>query len=275
MQPVALTAQWTAAIRALESERQEDALFRDDLAQSLAGPDGFELVQRYHAAGVQEFVAIRTRYFDDACTAVLAEQPDIRQVVVVAAGMDTRAFRLDWPCGTRLYELDHDALLAEKAERLSAQRLVPRTIRIAVAADLASNWSSALIGAGFDHQSPTLWLIEGLLFFLTEPQVRSLLATAHGLSAPFSRLVMDMTSMALLRSPFSQSFLSALRRDGVPWQFGTDDPESFVTRQGWEICDLKEPGDYGAGRKRWPYTVHPRHLPGVARSWLITARRIS
>jgi methyltransferase (TIGR00027 family) len=277
MQPVSLTAQWTAAIRALESERKEGALFYDGLAQSLAQPDGFALLQRYRGAGVQEFVAIRTRYFDDACAAALAEQPNIRQVVVVAAGMDTRSFRLDWPRGTKIYELDHGALLIEKAKRLEVERATPRAIRIAVAVDLALNWPLPLIDAGFDAHSPALWLIEGLLlllfFFLTEPQVRRLLAAVRAFSAPFSRVVTDMTSMSLLRSPFSQLFLSTLRRDGVPWQFGTDHPESFIGEQGWEVYDLKEPGEPGAGGKRWPYTVQPRHLPGVARSWLITAVR--
>jgi len=107
MQPVSYTAQWTAAIRALESERAEGALFTDDLARRLAQPDGFDLLERYRGAGVKEFVVIRTRYFDEAAAAALSERPDLRPVVMVAAGMDTRAFRLPWPRDARVYELDH------------------------------------------------------------------------------------------------------------------------------------------------------------------------
>lgn len=273
MQPICQTAQWTAAIRAMESARTKGALFQDRFALILAEPDGFKLLQRYRGAGVQEFVVIRTRYFDDACAAALAGQPSIRQVVAVAAGMDTRPFRLDWPDGVKFYELDHHALLNEKAKRLASQGATPRATRVSVALDLAANWLPLLVEADFNPHCPTLWLVEGLLFFLTQAQVQDLLSTIRMVSAPGSRLVADVASMSLLRSPFSQLFLSKLRSDGVPWLFGTDNPESFLAEQGWTICDLKEPGEPGAGGNRWPYPVYPRHLAGVPRSWLITAVR--
>lgn len=271
MQPVSLTAQWTAAIRAIESERPQGALFQDDLARHLAQPDGFSLLDRYRGGGVKEFVIIRTRYFDDASLAAVNGHEGIRQVVLIAAGMDTRAYRLDWPQDTRIFELDHAPLLEEKARRLDAVRAAPRAARVAVPADLALGWSQALLDAGFDRSRPTLWLVEGLLFFLTQEQVHTVLETCRMLSAARSRLVVDMTSAALLRSPFSQLFLSTLRRDHVPWQFGTDEPEAFLAGLGWNVLDLKEPGMEGAGQSRWPYSPQPREIPGVARSWLVTA----
>lgn len=271
MRPVSLTAQWTAAIRALESERPQGALFQDHLARRLAQPDGFSLLDRYRGGGVKEFVVIRTRYFDDASLAAVSCPSGIRQVVLIAAGMDTRAYRLDWPQGTRIYELDHAPLLEEKARRLEAAQATPKASRIAVSADLATGWSQALVDAGFDRTLQTLWLVEGLLFFLTQEQVRTVLDTCRTLSAPRSRLVVDMTSAALLRSPFSQLFLSTLRRDQVPWQFGTDAPEAFLADLGWNVLDLKEPGMVGAGESRWPYSPQPRDIPGVARNWLVTA----
>jgi methyltransferase (TIGR00027 family) len=271
MEPVSYTAQWTAAIRALESERPEGALFTDDLARELARPDGFDLLERYRGAGVREFVVIRTRYFDEASARALAEEPGLRQVVTVAAGMDTRAFRLPWPREARAFELDHGALLAEKDRRLGALGAEPGVARVPVAADLALGWTRELVEAGFDPSAPTLWLVEGLLFFLTEAQARGVLATCRELSAPRSRLVVDMTSAALLKSPFTRGFLAALERDGTPWRFGTDEPEAFLARLGWNARDVSEPGTPGAGEGRWPYKPQPRHGRGVARSWLVTA----
>ncbi|MGP9819565.1 SAM-dependent methyltransferase [Salinarimonas sp. NSM] len=271
MQPVSYTAQWTAAIRAMESERPEGALFVDPLARRLSEPDGFALIERYRGGGVKEFVTIRTRYFDDASAAVLAARPDLRQIAIVAAGMDTRAFRLDWPADARVYEIDHEALLAEKARRLAEAGAMPRTRRVPVAADLSQGWTPALLDAGFDPQAPTLWLVEGLLFFLTDAQARGVLETCRSLSAEGSRLVVDMTSAALLRSPFTQGFLKVLEAEGNPWRFGTDEPEDFLARAGWRVEDLKEPGSPGAGADRWPYPPRPREVRGVARSWLVTA----
>lgn len=140
MEPVSSTAQWTAAIRALESERETGALFADPLARRLAEPDGFSLIERYRGGGVRDFVTIRTRYVDDACAAILAGRPDLRQVAIVAAGMDTRAFRLPWVEGTRVFEIDHAALLEEKERRLSEVGAAARAQRVPVPADLARGW---------------------------------------------------------------------------------------------------------------------------------------
>ncbi|MBA3773794.1 MAG: SAM-dependent methyltransferase [Ramlibacter sp.] len=271
MQPVSLTAQWTAAIRAIESERPQDALFQDSLARHLAQPDGFSLLDRRRGGGVKEFVIIRTRYFDDASLAAVDGSAGIRQLVLIAAGMDARAYRLNWPQNTRIFELDHAPLLEEKARRLDAIQASPKAARVPVPVDLVLDWSQALLDAGFDRTQPTLWLVEGLLFFLTQEQVQTVLGTCRRLSAAHSRMVVDMISASLLRSPLSQSFLASLRRDHMPWQFGTDEPEAFLASLGWTVLDLKEPGMAGAGGSRWPYPLKPRNIPGIARSWLLTA----
>lgn len=271
MQPVSLTAQWTAAIRALETERNDNRLFADDMARDLAMPDGFRLLDRYKGAGVREFVTIRTRFFDDAIVHVLHDDDRLRQVVIVAAGMDTRAFRLDWVPNVSIFEVDHEALLIEKRSRIAALGANAKARRIEVAADLAGEWTTHLRDAGFDPNVATLWVTEGLMFFLTTEQAQSLLTKCWCVSAPGSRLVVDMTSTSLLKSPASQLFLAVLRQDGVPWLFGTDEPEAFLFDQGWEVHQIKEPGQVDAGQDRWPYEVHPRHIKGVSRNWLISA----
>lgn len=269
MHAVSYTAQWMAAARALESDR-EDALYTDPLARDLAAPKGFELIERYAGGGLLPFISIRTAFLDESIRSVLAEG-GITQVVLIAAGMDTRAFRLDWAEGTTVYEVDHGPLIEEKRRRLDALGAVPRTDRREVSADLTGAWLPELEKAGFDPSRPTLWIAEALTFFLTDEQAGGLLRLLASASAPGSRLSFDILGRALLRSPFSKPFLDTLAADGTPWIFGTDEPEEFVAAHGWKVTDLKEPGEEGAGAGRWPYAVQPRSRRGANRLWLIRA----
>ncbi|MGW0737711.1 SAM-dependent methyltransferase [Streptomyces sp. NPDC002851] len=269
METVSYTSQWTAAARALESERS-DALFNDPLARKLAEPRGFELLDKYGGGGLVEFVAVRTRYLDDAINDLVGQ--GIRQVVLIAAGMDTRAFRLELPDDVTVYEVDHQALVEEKEKRLSRiDAPLPSVNLRRVGADLAGDWSAELRGAGFDPELPTLWIPEALLFFLTEEQSATLMRTFAANSAPGSWVAVDILSKELLRSPATQIFLSALNEDGIPWLFGTDEPEEFMAGTGWTVRELKEPGEPGVGENRWPYEVQPRGIKGVPRNWLLRA----
>ena len=245
MDDISYTAQWTAAARALESERP-DGLFRDEYARHLAEPRGFELLDRYRGAGVTDFVAVRTRYIDDAVTRVVATT-EIRQIVMLANGMDVRTHRLHWPDDATVYEVDHGALLTEKEARLARLAARPRVRTVPVTADLAGDWPGALRAAGFDPAARTLWVAEGLLFFLTEDQAERLLGTAAGACAPESRLIADLTSVSLLRHPMTQPFLRRLREDGTPWRFGTNSPEEFLTGRGW-TAHIRGGWDECAGR---------------------------
>jgi methyltransferase (TIGR00027 family) len=270
MKAVSYTAQWTAAARAVETERQDERLVIDEFARAMAEPDGFTLLDKYSGGGVQDFVAIRTRYFDDSITGLL-DTTDIKQVVLIACGMDMRCFRLKWPTDVVVYEVDHAALHDEKQRRLKALDAEPAVDRRAVRADLAEDWLPSLTLAGFDPTQPALWVPEGLFFFLTEEQSAGLLRTLAQASTPGSWLAVDVLSERLLRSPATQMFLAALRADGTPWLFGTDNPASFLAAHGWELRELHEPGDPGAGQGRWPYQSQPRSVHGVPRNWLIRA----
>ncbi|MFJ6011995.1 class I SAM-dependent methyltransferase [Streptomyces sp. NPDC092952] len=269
MHAVSYTAQWMAAARALESER-DDALYQDPFARDLAAPKGFELIDRYQGGGLLPFISIRTKFLDDSIRDTLAET-DIQQVVLIAAGMDTRAFRLEWPDGVEVYEVDHGPLISEKRRRLEKLGAEPRTDRREVSADLTREWLPELEAAGFDRSRPTLWIAEALTFFLTEEQAAGLLVLLASASAPGSRLSFDILGRSLLRSPFSKPFLDTLAADGTPWIFGTDQPEEFVAANGWKVTDLREPGAPGAGEGRWPYEVQPRSRRGANRLWLIRA----
>jgi methyltransferase (TIGR00027 family) len=109
-----LTARWTASARAKESQRSE-RLFHDPWAASLAGPEGEAWLKQRPAESVIPIV-IRARYFDDFLQNVSGRE-GIRQVVLMGAGLDTRAFRLDWPEKTLLFELDQQSVLSHKDRR--------------------------------------------------------------------------------------------------------------------------------------------------------------
>ncbi len=266
--PVAQTARWTAAARAAENARA-DRLTSDPYAQALAGPRGAELLEQYGGGGVLPYLAIRTRFYDEAITRLAADH-ELRQVVMLAAGLDTRAYRLDWPAGTVAYELDRLALLRYKDAVLSAAQ--PRCTRRTVAVDLVDDWQTPLRTAGFDSARPTLWIAEGLLFFLPGEAVEALLRTVAELSAHESRLVTDLTGAATLTSPLTSEFRDRLAASGAPWQFGTDEPEALLRRCGWAVEMLAEPGQLGANFGRWPYAVVPRSVTGVPRNFLLIAR---
>lgn len=273
MEAVSYTAQWTAAARALESER-DDRLFNDPYARTLAGAKGFSLLERYAGAGTVPFLAIRTKYLDEAALSSVAKQ-SARQVAFVAAGMDTRAWRLPWPEGTVLYELDRPALLETKRQLLGGRAVPAGRERRPTGVDLAGDWADTLKAAGFNPGEPTVWVMEGLLFFLPEHAVRGLLSVLRTLSGPGSVLVGDMASRASLSNPLARGFLSALRDDGAPWQFGSDEPEEFLGSCGWQVREMRQPGEEGASFGRWPYPVAPRTVRQVPRSFLFTAEPVS
>lgn len=196
LDPVALTGLLVAAIRAEES-RRADPLFTDPFAEGLAGAAGREALATYRAAtGVATpIIEVRTRYYDDTIADILATT-DIRQFVLLAAGMDARAYRLAWPPATRVFEVDRPAVLAHKSTTLAADRAACE--RVSVPIDLAADWPAALTGAGFDPAAPTCWLVEGLLQYLEEPMVHRLFARIDDLSAPGSRAIYDVAGKVLL-----------------------------------------------------------------------------
>ncbi|MHC0429677.1 class I SAM-dependent methyltransferase [Streptomyces sp. O3] len=269
MEAVSRTAQWTAAARALETERA-DRLFADRYARTVADGIGFELLDRYAGAGTVPFLAIRTTYLDLAIGRAVRDQ-GIRQVVFLAAGMDTRFYRLPWPDGTTVYELDRPALLDAKARMLADEPEPVGRERRTVAVDLTQDWTGALKEAGWRADEPTLWVVEGLLFFLPETAVRTLLRTLAQHSAPGTVFLGDVISRAALDNPLSRPFLKALEADGNPWLFGTEEPERLLADCGWAAVEVRQPGEEGADFGRWPYPVAPRETPGVPRSFLFTA----
>ena len=198
---VGATAVMVASARAAETA-SEQPLIRDEFAQILIdGPELAELVAKMAAtytadpelAAVRShmvnYQAARTHHFDAYFAAAAAA--GIRQHVILAAGLDSRAYRLDWPAGTSVYELDQPKVLEYKAATLSANGVQPVVDRREVPADLRFDWPKTLRGKGFDPAQRTAWLAEGLLMFLPGEAEERLFADIDALSAPGSRVCIE------------------------------------------------------------------------------------
>ncbi|HWF29349.1 MAG TPA: class I SAM-dependent methyltransferase [Mycobacterium sp.] len=179
---VGTTAVMVAAARAVESE-QPDALIHDPYAKLLvtnagagvlweamltpevaAKVEALDSESAAHLHHMRGYQAVRTNFFDTFFKDAVAD--GIRQVVIMASGLDSRAYRLDWPAGTTVYEIDQPQVLAYKSTTLAENGVTPSADRREVAIDLRQDWPAALRAAGFDPAARTAWLAEGLLMYL-------------------------------------------------------------------------------------------------------------
>ena len=239
------TAAWIAAARARES-RRPDRLFDDPWADELAGPTGWaRLVASEAASGENRFLPVRTRFFDD----VLLAADWAEQVVLLGAGYDTRAYRLSLPPRTTLYEIDHEPLTVKDRVLAAAS---PACERVPVAADLRADWAQRLCAAGFRRDRPTVWLAEGVMFYLDRTDVTTMLTTAASLCVRRSAFAADIFGTGLLRLPTMQASIDRRRSLGGPPPFCTDDPIDLFRQNGWRDVDITEPGQPAAnfGRLR-------------------------
>jgi methyltransferase (TIGR00027 family) len=203
---VGSTAVMVAAARAVETD-SSDPLISDPYAKLLVAKAGTgvwetllddalihklesvdpEIAAVYHH--MRHYQAVRTHFFDAYFTD--AVESGIRQVVILASGLDSRAYRLDWPAGTTLYEIDQPKVLAYKEMTLAANDVTPSVQHRAVAIDLRQDWPAALTDAGFDPAAPTAWLAEGLLMYLPAEAQDRLFDQITALSAPGSRIAAE------------------------------------------------------------------------------------
>ncbi|MFN8369842.1 MAG: SAM-dependent methyltransferase [Bacteriovoracaceae bacterium] len=264
---VGKTGLLVAAMRARESERSEadGPLFSDPFARALAGTDGWYIWKiATDAVGEQPSIALRTRYFDDRIK--LALEQGVRQIVILAAGMDSRAYRLKFPVNTKIYELDRAEVLAYKQERLIGARLQCERSEIAV--DLKDDWEKKLIEAGFKKGEKTVWIVEGLLMYLDESAVVSLFKRINSLATSQDILLSDILSLTFLKAPFLAPQIEFLKKIEAPWIFGTDEPEKFLENLGWK-ANVIQTGDVAP--HRWHMPVIPRNIPNVPRGFLVEA----
>lgn len=264
-----LTSRWTAGVRARESQREE-RLFNDPWAALLAGELGAEWAE--HQAGDNGIsIIVRTRFFDDFLQRVVHEHA-IRQVVLLATGMDTRAFRLSWPEKTRFFEFDQPQVLDYKEEILQAAGAQPRCERHTLKVDLRKPWGEALINSGFEQHQPAVWLLEGFLHYLPSEGVARVLEDVTQLAVSGSWLGFDTINSDMLTSQWTRQWVEGLADLGTPWLSTIDEPEAVLAKLGWNATAI-QPGEKEANYGRWPYPSLPRTIPNMPRSWFVTAQK--
>ncbi len=203
---VGSTAVMVAAARAAETD-QPDPLIRDPYARLLvtgAGSGIWEnMLDTSLAAKVADidpmiaaiflymrnYQAVRTHFFDTYFADATAA--GIHQVVILASGLDSRAYRIEWPAGTRVFEIDQPKVLEYKAQTLAEHGVQPSAQRFEVPVDLRFDWPAALTAAGFDPDQPTAWLAEGLLMYLPAAAQDNLFENIGALSATGSRVAAE------------------------------------------------------------------------------------
>lgn len=242
---VGSTALFVAAARALGG-RAHDAPATDPFAELFVSAAGGEwadllagrvpdhpLLTPDFGAQFQQHQLARTRYFDDYLRTAVTS--GIRQIVILAAGLDSRAYRLPWPDGVTVYELDRPSVLEFKHRTLTSAGKQPLADRREVAVDLRGDWPNALRGRGFDAAQPTAWLIEGLLIYLTPAAQDQLFDALNTLSASGSRAAIEQMD------PLPADTAAALAADdtaGAEWvrliyNEPRDEATAWFAERGW------------------------------------------
>lgn len=198
---VGATATMVAASRALASQGP-DTLLNDPFADPLVRAVGLDPFVRLldgeitieddpllRRQTMRERITVRTRFFDDFFLA--ATNAGIKQAVILASGLDTRAYRLPWPAETVVYEIDQPQVVDFKTTTLAGLGATPAADRRAIGIDLREDWPTALRQQSFDAGQPTAWSAEGLLPYLPPAAQDRLFDAITALSAPGSRVATE------------------------------------------------------------------------------------
>lgn len=264
---VGLTALLVAAARAIETYRS-DSLAQDPYAEHFvrAAPACADWPLRIeHAPGgdtnplwgrFARYFGLRTRVLDDFVRRSVRET-GARQVVLLGAGLDTRAFRLDWPDGCEVFEIDREGVLAFKHRVLAGLSAVPRASRVPVPADLRGDWAGALAGAGFDAAAPSVWLAEGLLFYLPQAAETQLVDTVDRLTPAGGALAYEVKlERDLLDYRDSPLYVATHRQIGIDLLALFDreprpDSAGLLSARGWSTA-VHTPFDFSRRHGRGP-----------------------
>ncbi|MDX1884555.1 class I SAM-dependent methyltransferase [Mycolicibacterium sp. 120270] len=266
---VGATATMVAAARAIAS-REPDALIDDPFADPLVRAVGVDFFTRLVDGEFSEtdddgatqlittVMAVRTRFFDDFFLDATAA--GIRQAVILASGLDARAFRLAWPAGTVVYEIDQPKVIEFKDSTMAAIGAEPTATRRAVSVDLRDDWPAALRANGFDDTAPTAWSAEGLLVYLPPEAQDRLFDDIARVSAPGSRLATEYHPDAgASMGQRAEAFRERWQKHGFDMNLadlfypGERNPVvEYLTEHGWQVTARNRPE---------MFTEYGRHFP--------------
>ncbi|WP_405162577.1 class I SAM-dependent methyltransferase [Nocardia sp. NBC_01499] len=282
---VGVTALGIAAARAMETAKP-DPLVRDEYAAHFVVASGHErMIAMLEGPAAQDdwllgsgMIGLRTRFYDDHF--VSAADQGVRQAVILAAGLDARAYRLPWPAGTVVFELDRPEVLEFKRRVLTDNDARPSADRREVPVDLREDWPAALLDAGFDASAPTAWLAEGLMPYLPGAAQEGLFDQITRLSAPGSQLAFDWIgnyqnldqvtehqAENTQNSPMAEIDLSEL--------FYTDqriEPEEWFAARGWSANPAKVPELAARYHRELPPIPEPLEAMFHSSRWVTVAK---
>lgn len=232
------TARLVAAFRARASATWPE-LCSDPWAARLAGSEGAAFAAALDAdqPHMELWIALRTAYLDRRVRALAHPAGAASQVVVLGAGLDTRAARLAHE-GVTFFEVDTPASHADKSERLAALEGYPRGAASYVACDFEhEDFLEALGRAGFDPRAPSIFVWEGVTYYLDEAAVRATLERIAQKTHPHSVVLFDFVGTKMVhgqaRHEEDQRTADTLRRIGEPLKFGTNDPLPLLYEAGF------------------------------------------
>lgn len=267
---VGATATMVAAARALAS-RETDALIDDPFAQALVEAVGIDFFTRLakgddvlnagdrsdpevdaSAHLLIDVIAVRTRFFDDFFASATAS--GVQQAVILASGLDSRAYRLTWPAGTVVFEIDQPEVIDFKTDVLAGMGAHPTAERRPVGADLRDDWPAALRANGFDPDRPTAWIAEGLLLYLPPDAQDRLFDSITAQSAPGSRLATEdypgsrsamVRRFATWSDQWEQLGLN-VRLPDLLYPDGHNIVADYLDRLGWQVSTQARPEIFAA-----------------------------
>lgn len=254
-----------AAKRAIE-QSHPTPLFHDPYAAALAGAEVENLLNKWREVAHRQnrpleeillkrtrYIAIRTRFFDDLLKTALA-QISAPQMVILGSGLDTRAYRFHWPFQTHVFEVDVPAVLRYKTRIL--KHIVPTCYHSQIEGDLENpqmDWVTDLLKTGLSTEHPIIWLLEGVLMYLSHSTVHSLLRTISALSRPGSVLGMDSITTGSIAA--AQKAQKTDRGRVIRyWQFGCDEPQTLLQKYDWS-AEVSRPQDTGNAYERYPQSM--------------------
>jgi methyltransferase (TIGR00027 family) len=266
---VGATATFVAARRALAS-RGPEVLIDDRFAEPLVRAVGHDFFTRlldgeitwddtsFSEQQVREQIAVRTRFFDDFFLDATAA--GLRQTVILAAGLDARAYRLPWPAGTVVFEIDQPKVIEFKTTTLAGLGAAPTSEWRAVGIDLRDDWPTALRESSFDIDQPTAWIAEGLLMYLPPEAQDRLLDNITVLSAPGSRIATEQfPHMSALTDERSRAWRQRWRQYGLDidgaelvWDGERSPVGEYLSTHGWQVSTQTAPELYAANGFEFP-----------------------
>ena len=253
---VGATATMVAAARAVASA-EPNPIINDPFAAPLVRAVGLDFFTRVVDGEVTapdagengerdlqsetDSIAVRTRFFDEFFLG--AGRDGIRQSVILAAGLDARPYRLSWPRGSVVYEVDQPKVIEFKSATMSALSAAPAADRRTVSIDLREDWPAALRRSGFDDAKPTAWSAEGLLMYLPPEAQDRLFDNITALSAPGSKLATEYhpeseTTMSERAQEFNQRWADLgcdINLSGLFFDGERSNVVEYLTGRGWQV----------------------------------------